>query len=669
MILRKLIAKNCFKYDAINIDFKNDTNLILAYTKDTKKEIINGKEVDVEFDNYDKSNGVGKSAIIELILYSLFGKTLRGADEISKYHSGKFYVELHYDDNVIIRTQKGIEIITKVKAVIEGKEILEDKHTLYKKTDGQRIIDEMINIDREMLIFTNIFSPQNNFFLLEDGQKKDILMKLINVDYLDDIYEKVKNDWDEKKGKRLDEVIKIIEEEIKGIDKAKDNEEKCRIELSKVQQHEQGIKDWQEFKKQLYKDIQNYRDLNNDVSSLFIKLTNLKEKLKNSNNTYEDVEVLRDKLTDMKSSRSNINNKISDINVKINDIKDMIKKVLNTSECPIFFEIDKDGKKVSSVCDKLSNKEYKDNIVNKYNNDILDKNKEIDNMKIELSNINNEISNTESVISKNTKIKQEIDEDKADFKADKELYYKNKEKLDKDKISLREYVRKNKELFKYRNIKVSLQDIRLKQIDHANALMLYKQLVDKQEKLNEYKIKNDNIKKEILDLEIIKGLFGKGGLKQHAVSKVITFLENEINIMLMNRFSDTSIKISTTFDIGKRNTLRIDVIRNGNEVSFDEFSAGEKRFFEIIFQMGLYKLFKLFSNQSFNIMFFDEALDAIDVYNSSLMIDLLKILEDENDPKTIYVVSHKEYIKDYFNKFLLLGSDKDNKNSWVEEGV
>jgi DNA repair exonuclease SbcCD ATPase subunit len=636
MNLKKLIARNVFKYDNIDIEFNNETNLILAYTKDVR---INEKGEKEEFDNYDKSNGVGKSAIIELIMFGLFGKTLRGADEISKYHSGKFYVELHFDDKIIVRTQKGIEI------KIEGRE---DK-LLYKKTDGQKVIDEMIKINQEMLVYTNVFSPNNNFFLLDDGKKKDILMQLINVDYIDDVYEKVKNDLDNIKDKRLDNMIGIIEEEIKNIDKAKISEENARKELEKVQKYEQGIRDYQTFKKQLDKEIKDYKDLYGNVNYMFNKLTNLKEKIKNT--TYEDVEALRNKLTDIKSNRNNINNKILDIN-------DIVRKVSTTSECPIFFEINNEGKKVNSPCDKLLNKEYKDNLIKKYKEDLV----ELNNKVIEY---NKEISDIEKIININTDIKEELDQAKADFSSGKDSYYKDKEKIEKNKISLKEFVSKNKELFKYKSVKVSLQDIRLKQIDHANALALHKQLVDKQEKLNEYKVKNEKIKKDISDLEIIKGLFGKGGLKQHAVSKVISFLENEINIMLMNRFDDINIKISTNFEMGKRNTLKIDVIRLGNVVSFDEFSAGEKRFFEIIFQIGLYKLFKIFSNQTFNVMFFDEALDAVDVHNSSLMVDILKLIEDED--KTVYVVTHKDYIKQYFDKFLIIGSDIDSKNSWVED--
>ena len=95
MKLQRLIARNVFKYDKIEMDFAPATYLILANT--------NG--------NYEQSNGVGKSAIIELIVYGLFGQTLRGVNDISKYHSGKFYIELVFDEKTIIRTDKGIEII------------------------------------------------------------------------------------------------------------------------------------------------------------------------------------------------------------------------------------------------------------------------------------------------------------------------------------------------------------------------------------------------------------------------------------------------------------------------------------------------------------------------------------------------------------------------------
>jgi DNA repair exonuclease SbcCD ATPase subunit len=72
-------------------------------------------------------------------------------------------------------------------------------------------------------------------------------------------------------------------------------------------------------------------------------------------------------------------------------------------------------------------------------------------------------------------------------------------------------------------------------------------------------------------------------------------------------------------------------------------------------------LFNLFSNQKFNLIFFDESLDAIDEFNSSLAVDIIKLMESEES--SIFIVSHRQYVKEFFNNQLIINSD--GKNSWI----
>jgi DNA repair exonuclease SbcCD ATPase subunit len=277
----------------------------------------------------------------------------------------------------------------------------------------------------------------------------------------------------------------------------------------------------------------------------------------------------------------------------------------------------------------------------------------------------NELNIIDKEILDNRKLKERHDNVMADFQSGVKIFNQNKELLKSKRSVIKEYVSLNKEAYQYKNIKIAMQDIRMKQIAHAEALAQAKGLMDKKDKLDEFKKANIQLNKDINDLELIKKFFSKDGLKQFAVSKVISFLEVEINNMLSTRFNDLSIKIITSFDVGRRNSMKIKVMRGTNEVELNEFSAGEKRFFEIIFNISLCKLFNLFSNQRFNIMFFDEAFDAIDQFNSPLAIEIINLLKEDNN--SIFVVSHRDYIKEFFDKQIHVSADLLNKNSKMEE--
>jgi DNA repair exonuclease SbcCD ATPase subunit len=622
MRITKLLAKNVFKYDIVTMEFKDDIYLILASTRDTKINELTG--LPEEYDNYEKSNGVGKSAIIELIMYALFGKTLRDISDISKYHTGKFYVELQFDDNKkIIRTDKGIEIWNG------------DIKIIYKKTDGQKIIDSMINLDFDMLQFTNIFTPENNFFKLDDGEKKDILMKLINVDYIDNAYEKVKKDSDLLKEKKLDNVISIYEDEVKRLPEIMQQEVKAREELAEVCTYEKGILKWADFNKTLNNYLLNYKELYQDTKSLSLRLKELnvlKDTIK-----YSDIQELYTK-------QSEINSKITVANNKISENRQHINNIGNHSVCP--------------TCELPLTDEHRKSVIDKWNKVISDNQMVILVDKNELNIIDKEILD-------NRKLKERHDNVMADFQSGVKIFNQNKELLKSKRSVIKEYVSLNKEAYQYKNIKIAMQDIRMKQIAHAEALAQAKGLMDKKDKLDEFKKANIQLNKDINDLELIKKFFSKDGLKQFAVSKVISFLEVEINNMLSTRFNDLSIKIITSFDVGRRNSMKIKVMRGTNEVELNEFSAGEKRFFEIIFNISLCKLFNLFSNQRFNIMFFDEAFDAIDQFNSPLAIEIINLLKEDNN--SIFVVSHRDYIKEFFDKQIHVSADLLNKNSKMEE--
>jgi len=607
MKIKRLYAENVFKFDKIDINFEQDTFLILANTDG----------------DFSKSNGVGKSAVMELVIFALFGKTIRGLNDISKYHTGKFKVELEFDNNKIIRTDKRVKFQTGDA----------DPH-MGRKTEMQKYINNRLKLDYDMLAYTYIFDSDNTFFNLDDSSKKNILMKLISIDFIDDLYEKVKDKLSDMNKNRLDKMIEIYVEELKDIDKVKIKEEKTRRELLNIQAEEDGIRKYLEFKKQVDKDAPRYKEMIDENKSRRRKLKVIKQELA-EHNMDEEIEELQKELGTLKDKRSQAGVKEDNACEKLNSFVD-------TPKCP--------------TCDSDLSEEYRGKFKMKYESERQKAEKEYLKYEVLVKKLEEEIK-----VKKKSKI--DYDNKKVDFEAGKKKYYDVKAQIKDLRDEIRKFVRDYKEYRKYKDSKVSLQDIRTKQIEFADVQAQYKMLLDKQAKLEEYKKTNNKLKKNIEDFEVIKKVFGKDGLKQFAVAKIVDFLQGEINDMLIKIFDDMTIKIDTDFNVDKRNTMKIRVVRKGQESELKEFSKGERRVFEIVFQIAMYKLFSKFSQTDISIMFFDEIFDPIDGHNSGIITDILSLLDTED--KTIFVISHDDEMKRYFKNHLIVSSD--GENSWIGE--
>ena len=98
-------AKNflCFGPDGIEINFEDYGNIVL----------IRGNNLDVtDEDGKTSSNGVGKSSILEILSYGLFGKTIKypkkvsHKDVINNQICKKLEIEVCWDGFRVLRTRK-----------------------------------------------------------------------------------------------------------------------------------------------------------------------------------------------------------------------------------------------------------------------------------------------------------------------------------------------------------------------------------------------------------------------------------------------------------------------------------------------------------------------------------------------------------------------------------
>ena len=170
---KKIYAENflCFGSEGIEIDFENYNNIVL----------IKGKNLDIldEDKNSSKisSNGVGKSSIPSVLVYGLFGKTVRKPNKIShkdviNNDSGKkLKVEVYWDDYKLQRTRKPDSL--KLWKSSDGTWTETTEITLGGMPATQKLVEDIIGMSYET--FTNIvvFTDDNtNSFLECDAQNK-----------------------------------------------------------------------------------------------------------------------------------------------------------------------------------------------------------------------------------------------------------------------------------------------------------------------------------------------------------------------------------------------------------------------------------------------------------------------------------------------------------------
>jgi DNA repair exonuclease SbcCD ATPase subunit len=170
------------------------------------------------------------------------------------------------------------------------------------------------------------------------------------------------------------------------------------------------------------------------------------------------------------------------------------------------------------------------------------------------------------------------------------------------------------------------------------------------------KLENDKL---IDDLNEIKTIFSKNGIKQFIIQKVTDFLITRINELIIKVYEDWKIDIKLDFS-EKRNTMDIEIFKGDKVFNYEELSTGQQRILEIIFQISLSDLFELVNGETINLMFFDEVFDALDENNISKITDIIKILEETG--KTVFIISHNDKVKQYFHNFIIVEQNNGISN-------
>lgn len=227
--IRYIKAQNflCFGDEPLEIDFKKKGNVVL----------VEGVNLDVQSgDLKASSNGAGKSSIPEVIVYTLFGKTIKhpkkiGHKDVINNSIGKgLRTEIVWGDYRVVRTRKPDSL-----RIWESKEGLWDESTettLGGQPATQRLIEEKIGLNYETFVNVVIFTDNNagSFLECDASGKREIVENLLSLEKYKEFAESAKS-----LKKEMKDSAKSVESDIESL-KRQTTQAESRIKAATEQE-------------------------------------------------------------------------------------------------------------------------------------------------------------------------------------------------------------------------------------------------------------------------------------------------------------------------------------------------------------------------------------------------------------------------------------------------
>ena len=165
MKINKIRIKNFLSIEDAEVDFESYNNIvrIIGVNKDTKPW---------------SSNGAGKSSVIEAIVFSLFGRTIRKTTDKSlknHYTKGKCEVEIVVNDNIVINRVKKPPMLT---VSVDGKNVTQDSIQA-----TQKYLDKILNTNFSVFLASMVFGQSNkmNFLTASAEEKRNIIQSFLDI--------------------------------------------------------------------------------------------------------------------------------------------------------------------------------------------------------------------------------------------------------------------------------------------------------------------------------------------------------------------------------------------------------------------------------------------------------------------------------------------------------
>lgn len=592
-----------------------------------------------------KSNGSGKSNLLESLIYALYDVTSKGikADDVVNNKVGK-------NTSVILEGYKGGDLYrieryrkhhkhkNKVLLFLNGEEIT-DKST----RDTNAKIESIVGVDYST--FTNsIFFSQGSgagrFTNATDREKKDILENLVNLN----IYAVAQDLAKEK--------VKEKQEEINESDRV---EERLGWELSNIDTLEQQDKDnYEQTKTMIQQEMENIKNLtkemDNYVQATFPNIDPLKTKIKESedeisNMTNVDINAYYENVVEKNNKVQKKDNEINVANTNKDRLIQEYKKIENDTHCPT----------CGAEMDNAHRQEEMGRIKEQLRQQLIHI-QTLENEKSELETEYNEENN------RYLKLKEDYDRTMSEFNMLKQT-------IQQDKDTIRAY---ETTLQNYKNQINNSQDTLNKLNKIPQPRLRDDERKDIKDKITDRKEARLDLEKEKNTLEDVVKIYSNSGVKSHVLDLITPYLNERANVYL-NKLTGSDIEI--VFSTQTRNKsgeltdkFDVQVHNSAGGSTYKSNSEGEKKRIDLAISLAIQDLVISRSNLATNLVVYDEVFDALDEVGSENVVDLLK--ERLEVVPTILIITHSEHLKNLFENVITVTKNKQGESTIdIGEGV
>ena len=653
--IKYIYAQNflCFGPEALELTFKDHGNIVLV--KGFNLDVVDGE-------SRVASNGVGKSSIPEIIVYTLFGKTIKHPKKIShkdviNNQVGKgLKTEVRWGDFRVVRTRKPDTL--RLWESPDG--IWDDttEITLGGQPATQKLLEEKLGINYETFVNIVVFTDNNagSFLECDASNKREIVENLLSLDKYKGFAERAKNLKKEKK-----DAIKILQVDYENIRKQLE-QSKSRIKAAKEQESSWTVQRKSELDSLLSKirSLKEQLELTSEGTEAS-KYHQTQARIEELNSEIPQAEAKQLKIQEVldlaQEKSSGIKQKQNECNISIDTVSSSIKALSSKIE-ENQKEIGRLEKNEGATCKFCLGKVSKENY-NKYTEQLLEN---IESLQTEMGSDNEKkdglSSKLKALRDTLSKISDGISSAKDNLsKSSRELSEKRKELAELNKVEKPQGKDIKNQLITQQmeglNEQVSAKKKEMKGDTPFKKIIdeLAEEIETRESEFNSKNKELDELEKQLPYYEFWSVAFGDSGIRKFIIDGIIPALNSRVAYWLQFLIDG---KISLEFN----NELEEKIERNpsdGDPFVYYAMSGGERRRLNLAVSQAFAHVMMLSSGMYPSLVFLDEVTTNIDqigvvgVYNM-----ILELAKD----RQVFITTHDQNLLEMLDGCELISLEK-----------
>ena len=654
LVIKYLYAKNflCFGPEAFSLDLEGCGRIVL----------VKGENLDVSEGEAVGSNGSGKSSIPEILVYTLFGKTIKHPKKINhkdvlNNQVGKGLVtEVRWGDFRVVRTRKPDSL--RMWESSEGVWDDSTEITLGGQPATQKLIEEKLGLNYETFVNVVVFTDNNagSFLECDSAGKRDIVENLLSLEKYKNFSESAKILKKEKKDE-----IKIAQHDYESARQGLAQSE-SRIKAAKEQESS-----WVEKRKsELSSMVSKLESLEKSLNSTpegedSLKYQKAQERISELNSEVDSLENNRSKIQEMLdeavAKSSSVIDKKSEVQVEMNhnsSLSDSLSEKIRLNR----EEIERLERSEGATCKLCMGKVSKENY-EKYTGlleteikDLSDKLKSIEATREKLAQKMTKIKQRESSISeaslaaksKLSKISSELSSMRRELSELNRI--EKPQSKDADQRILEQQIESVKDQISEKKSEISGESPFKKIIDSLEV-----EIEEKKSLLSKAESSMESLEKEIPYYEFWSVAFGDSGIRRFVIDGIIPALNSKIAYWLQFLIDG---KIRLEFNNELEETIERSP-SDGDPFVYYGMSGGEKRRLNLAVSQAFAHVMMLNSGSCPSVVFLDEVTTNIDQMG---VVGVYNMISELAKDRQVFITTHDQNLLEMLEGCELINLEK-----------